>query len=145
MNLPLVIISLAHFIHMKLWRKNRELFSNSVYITGNYRLIKDYVSILNDSKDADKKNQLDVTCCIFYFSSNSCSTCFGQPCAHHQELTTAWYYSLLLVWQPSRSHGTYQHEAIISRSRQLLKMGTWLPETCWATIRREIKNTKSDI
>ena len=22
-------------------------------------------------------------------------------------------------------------------------MGTWLPETCWATIRREIKNTKS--
>jgi len=24
-------------------------------------------------------------------------------------------------------------------------IGTWLPETCWATIRREIKNTKSDI
>jgi hypothetical protein len=39
---------------------------------------------------ADKKNQLDVTFCILYFSSNSCSTCFGQPCAHHQELTTAW-------------------------------------------------------
>ena len=37
----------------------------------------------------DKKNQLDVTICILYFSSNSCSTCFGQPCAHHQELTTA--------------------------------------------------------
>ena len=37
----------------------------------------------------DKKNQLDATFCIFYFSSNSCSTCFGQPCAHHQELTTA--------------------------------------------------------
>ena len=36
----------------------------------------------------DKKNQLDVTFCILYFSSNSCSTCFGQPCAHHQELTT---------------------------------------------------------
>jgi hypothetical protein len=34
----------------------------------------------------DKKNQLDVTFCILYFSSNSCSTCFGQPCAHHQEL-----------------------------------------------------------
>jgi len=32
-----------------------------------------------------------------YFSSNSCSTCFGQPCAHHQELTTAWCYSLGLV------------------------------------------------
>jgi len=37
----------------------------------------------------DKKNQLDVTFCILYFSSNSCSTCFGQPCAHHQQLTTA--------------------------------------------------------
>ena len=48
-------------------------------------------------------------------------------------------------WQPSRSHGTYQHKAITSRSRQLLMMGTWLPETCWATIRREIKNRKSDI
>ena len=45
----------------------------------------------------DKKNQLDVTFCILYFSSNSCSTCFGEPCAHHQELTTAWCYSLVLV------------------------------------------------
>ena len=45
----------------------------------------------------DKKNQLDVTFCIIYFSFNSCSTCFGQPCAHHQELTTAWSYSLVLV------------------------------------------------
>jgi hypothetical protein len=45
----------------------------------------------------DKKNQLDVTFCILYFSSNSCSTCFGQPCAHRQELTTAWCYNLVLV------------------------------------------------
>ena len=45
----------------------------------------------------DKKNQLHVTFCILYFSSNSCSTCFGQPCAHHQERTTAWCYSLVLV------------------------------------------------
>ena len=45
----------------------------------------------------DKKNQLDVTFCILYLSSNSCSTCFGQPCTHHQELTTAWCYSLVLV------------------------------------------------
>ena len=45
-------------------------------------------------------------------------------------------------WQPSCSHGTYQHETITSRSRQLLMMGTWLPETCWATSRREIKNIK---
>ena len=40
---------------------------------------------------------VDVTFCILYFSSNSCSTCFRQPCAHHQELTTAWCYSLVLV------------------------------------------------
>jgi len=37
----------------------------------------------------DKKTRIDVTFCILYFSSNSCSICFGQPCAHHQELTTA--------------------------------------------------------
>ena len=37
----------------------------------------------------DKKNQLDVTFCILYFYSNSCSICIGQPCDHHQELTTA--------------------------------------------------------
>ena len=46
------------------------------------------------------------------------------------------------TWPPSRSHGTYQHKAITSRSLQLLMMGTWLPETCWATIRREIKEYK---
>ena len=52
---------------------------------------------INKCYSVDKKNQLDVTFCILYFSSNSCSTCFGQPCAHHQELTTAWCYSLVLV------------------------------------------------
>ena len=46
------------------------------------------------------------------------------------------------TWQPACSHGTYQHEVITSRSRQLLVVGTWLPETCWAIIRREMKNTK---
>ena len=46
------------------------------------------------------------------------------------------------TWQPPCSHGTYQHKAITSRSRQLLMMGTWLPETCWATIRREIRIQK---
>ena len=51
----------------------------------------------HSSYRVDKKNQLDVKFCILYFSSNSCSTCFGKPCAHHQELTTAWCYSLVLV------------------------------------------------
>ena len=37
----------------------------------------------------------------------------------------------------------YQYVAIKLRSRQLLKMGTWLPEKCWATCKGEIKdNTK---
>ena len=35
------------------------------------------LNIVNFS--VDKKNQLDVTFCILYFCSNSCSTCFGQP------------------------------------------------------------------
>ena len=125
----------------------------------------------------DKKNQLDVTFCILYFSSNSCSTHFGQPRAHHQKLTTVWCYSLVLVCAVTKCgvtqicltvsglcvdmrvfmvlvsllyvglvhsetclcntthcYSTYQHEAITSHSRQLLMMGTWLPETCWATI-----------
>ena len=48
-----------------------------------------YITVTTRTYSVDKKNQLDVTFCILYFSSNSCSTCFGQQCAHHQELTTA--------------------------------------------------------
>jgi len=33
-----------------------------------------------------------------------------------------------------------QHVPITLRSRQLLKMGTWLSETCWATCEGEIKD-----
>jgi hypothetical protein len=62
--------------------------------------IRDYWQSLEELTESDVwltvhrnsvwiKNQLDVTFCILYFSSNSCSTCFGQPCAHHQELKTA--------------------------------------------------------
>ena len=52
-----------------------------------YRVIR--ITVNYGVFSVDKKNQLDVTFFILYFSSNSCSTCFGQPCAHHQELTTA--------------------------------------------------------
>jgi len=34
----------------------------------------------------------------------------------------------------------YLHVAITLRTRQHLKMGTWLPETCWATYKGEIKD-----
>ena len=77
-------------------------------------------------------------------------TMHGQP---HIRLTrlvlgTCWSMDALpanWTWQPPCSHGPYQHEVITSRTSQLLMMGTCLSETCWATIRREIKNTKSDI
>ena len=38
------------------------------------------------------RNQLDITQYYIYFSFISCSTCFGLPCAHPQELTTYWYF-----------------------------------------------------
>ena len=63
---------------------------HSIHVVWKYWYEQNKISV-------DKKNQLDVTFCILYFSSNICSTCFGQPCGHHQELTTAWCYSLVLV------------------------------------------------
>ena len=60
-----------------------------VVLTGRSRIVLKFRVDDHSFSSVDKKNQLDVTFCILYFSSNSCSTCFGQPCAHHQELTTA--------------------------------------------------------
>jgi len=90
-------------------RKQLNIFERKVYgrISGpvygnekeNWRILTDkeiYASVKKPTvietvrlNSVDKKNQPDVTFCILYFSSNSCSTCFGQPCARHQELTTA--------------------------------------------------------
>ena len=134
---------------------------------------------------------------ILYFSFTSCSTCFGQPCAHLQELTTAlcyhtcWYFAVTMSGviqiclsvsglcvvmcgyvgccgvvvfhlithrtrptynnvitthntphnhtQPTHretylNNTTHCYSTIPTRdnkrSRQLLKMGIWLPETC---------------
>ena len=70
----------------------QERVSNSVVAGGverGGRGFNIFSSTIHIEVYVDKKNQLDVTFCILYFSSNSCSTCFGQPCAHHQELTTA--------------------------------------------------------
>ena len=68
---------------------------------------------------------------ILHFSSNSCSTCFGQPCAHLVLRTPQWTH-YLLTGSDSLPAATaqYQHMAITLRSRQLLEMGTLLPETC---------------
>ena len=46
------------------------------------------------------RNQLDVTqyyIYFFLFLLISCSTCFGPPCAHLQELTTQCYFSTCVV------------------------------------------------
>ena len=146
----------------------------------------------------DKKNQLDVTFCILYFSSNSCSACFGQPCSHHRSwrlrdvIALCWYVSWLqggcqvrlavdvtfyILYLSSNSCSTcFGQPCAIIRSWRLRDVrrqiknakvlttfpqprhiptrgynitqssapddGTWLPETCWAASRREIKNTK---
>ena len=68
----------------------------------------------------DKKNQLDVTFCILYLSSNSCSTCFGQPCAHHQELTTdviasCWYVPWLQGGGQVRLVGSASMDGFVSQ------------------------------
>jgi hypothetical protein len=68
---------------------------------------------------------------------NNETTTHNNPHNHTQPTHSETY-----LYNTTHCYGTYQHEAITSRSRQLLMMGTWLPETRWATIRREIKNTQ---
>jgi len=68
--------------HLELYG-NRN-FSNLIFV--RFRLACNF-DLLRVS--VDKKTQIDGTFCILYFSSNSCSACLGQSCAHHQELTTA--------------------------------------------------------
>jgi len=100
-----------------------------------------------------KKNQLDVTFVLFisllivaqHVSGNHVP--ISRSWRLRDVIASCWYMPWLRThpwtlpasrsWQPSCSHGTYQHQAITSRSRQLLMMGTWLPETCWAASRRE--------
>jgi len=73
-----------------------EIYLLIKYIKSVLRRVAERLSYVEDARClkvnvfcVDKKNQLDVTFCVLYFSSNRCSTCFEQPCAHHQELTTA--------------------------------------------------------
>ena len=73
----------------------------------------------------------------------SCSTCFGPPCATYFPMDTQ---AANRIWLPTQSRH-YTTREKIPLSRQLLKMGTRWPETCWATykeqlIRRNKYNTK---
>ena len=109
----------------------------------------------------DKKNQLDVTFLFFI----SLLIVAQHVSGNHVPIIRSWRLRdvVALCWYVpwlqegcqdrlagsasmdgfvSQPYQPYQHKAITSRSRQLLMMGTWLPETCWATIRREIKNRK---
>ena len=78
-----VIFVLSRYGKLNTEVRNVWVMTPCTLVRKNQRYEEDKVS------SVDKKNQLDVTFCILYFSSNSFSTCFGQPCAHHQELTTA--------------------------------------------------------
>jgi len=73
--------------------RNREVSdSNKLFpkrVAQNERTNYYNYNIVARMGDRRGANRLDVTFCILYISSNSCSTCFGQPFAHHQELTTA--------------------------------------------------------
>ena len=80
---------------------HREYIPDITYCTWNainahFRNSEVWLTVHRESVWIRTTNWMSLLC-IFYFSSNSCSTCFGQPCAHHQELTTARCYSLVLV------------------------------------------------
>ena len=101
----------------------------------------------------DKKNQLDVTFCILYLLILA-----QHVSGNHVPIIRSWrlrdviascWYVPWLQWSCQvRLAGSASMDvfvalrAITSRRRQLLMMGTWLPETCWANIRREIKDKK---
>ena len=98
LNTQCVSICSTYFVwNISHSRKNRARYDQNCKLVKYPLFLSNINETWNFQIDVDKKNQLDVTFCLLYFSSNSCSTCFGQPCAHHQELTTAWCYSLVLV------------------------------------------------
>jgi hypothetical protein len=84
-------------------------------------------------------------CCVYFnlitrlttpTYSNETTT-HNKPHNHTQPTHSETY-----LYNTTHCYSAYQYEAITSRCRHLLMMGTWLPETCWATSRKKIKNTK---
>ena len=80
----------------------------------------------------DKKNQLDVTFYILYFSSNSLLNMFRVTMCPSSGADDC----VMLLPRVGMCRGcrevvkTGWQVVRPSRSRQLLMMGTWLPETC---------------
>jgi hypothetical protein len=84
------------------------------------------------------RNQLDVT---FVLSFISLLQVAQHVSGNHVPIFRSWLLrSVIGSDSLPAATAQYQHLAITLRSRQLLKMGTWLPETFWATCKREIKD-----
>jgi len=85
------------------------------------------------------RNELDAT--YYFIVLLIRSTCFGHYCAHHQELATMMLITTLVGHYSSLTAPNLQHTANQERndqcgnqhhSRELLMMGTVMPDTCWA-------------
>jgi len=84
-----------------------------------------------------------ATCWFCAVAAGRLSEPVSRQCVYWGVRSVATNYSLLTGSDSLPAVTAHQHVAITLRSRQLLKMGTWLPETCWATCKGEIKdNTK---
>ena len=72
-----------HYNCCNIFRCPRTIFRELIFcVRWSYKLLKHYSwsdvwLTVHRKFSVDKKYQLDVTFCILYFSSNSCSTCFG--------------------------------------------------------------------
>jgi len=85
------------------------------------------------------RNQLDVTFVLSFISPLQVAQHVSD---NHVPIFRSWRLRSVIAtcWYCAAQ---YQHVAITLRSRQLLKMGTWFPETCSAICKAEIKdNTK---
>jgi len=74
---------------------SRSMFMNTCRSPNtNITISADTMSQVTETRvtySVDKKNQLDVTFCVLYFTSNSCSTCFRQPWLQPRHIPTRGY------------------------------------------------------
>jgi len=92
------------------------------------------------------RNQLDVTFVLSFISPLQVAQ---HVLYNHVPILRSWWLCSVIAtcWYcavtiPLIVTAQYQHVAITLHSRQLLKIGTWLHETCWATCKGKIKITQ---
>ena len=77
-------------------RRTRSQLHSQQHISTQHDMLPQHPVCKNElDSECGISNQLDVTqyyIYFFLFLLISCSTCFGPPCAHLQELTTYWYF-----------------------------------------------------